>query len=561
MEIAGEEVRTVTMDHHGLVAAVCKDLGIAEKINKRIGKVDERRVLSTGKSVVAMILNGLGFTNRRLYLTHQFFETKPVSILLDEEIEASDITDYTLGHALDEISSYGSSKLFGEVAFEVALENNLLGDVNHLDATSISVYGEYDDKNKEGESTVIEITHGHSKDHRPDLKQAVLSLVVNGPSAIPLFMEPLNGNHSDKKSFHETIKKVNDFKRQINVEKNFKWVADSALYTKDRLLKHNDYLWLTRVPETIKEAKDLIVKLDEGIAWDMLEKGYKVSSFFSQYGGIEQRWLLVYSEQAYHREKKTLEKKLKKKDDEIRKALWHLGNEVFVCEKDARSALKKIEKKNTLHIITSQIVPIMKYAKPGKPKADGEKIVSGFKVESSFERNEAEISKLLNSKGRFILATNDLDKENFSDQHMLNEYKEQQNVEGGFRFIKDPWFMIDSVFLKSPKRIEALMMIMTLCLMVYNIAQYKLRESLKEKDDTLPNQLGKEVKNPTVRWIFQIMEGINIVQFYQDEIVKPIKEIITNLSLLRKKIIRLFGDTACRMYGLIQKNTAEVLGM
>ena len=73
MEVAGEEIKTLAMDHHELVAAMCKDLGISEKINKRIDQCNERRVLSPGKAVVAMILNGLGFTNRRLYLTHQFF--------------------------------------------------------------------------------------------------------------------------------------------------------------------------------------------------------------------------------------------------------------------------------------------------------------------------------------------------------------------------------------------------------------------------------------------------------------------------------------------------------
>lgn len=75
---------------------------------------------------------------------------------------------------------------------------------------------------------------------------------------------------------------------------------------------------------------------------------------------------------------------------------------------------------------------------------------------------------------------------------MLEEYKSQQKVEGGFRFLKDPWFMVDSIFLKSPLRIEALMMVMTtLCLLVYNVAQYRLREALKGKNETLPNQLNK----------------------------------------------------------------------
>ena len=144
---------------------------------------------------------------------------------------------------------------------------------------------------------------------------------------------------------------------------------------------------------------------------------------------------------------------------------------------------------------------------------------------------------------------------------MLEEYKSQQHVEGGFRFLKDPWFMLDSIFLKLPHRIEALMMVMTLCLLVYNVAQYKLRLVLKEQNEILPNQLEKEVKNPTMRWIFQIMEGIGIVRFYDGAGKKLMKEVITNLNDLRKKIIRLQGDVACRMYGLIPESRVKILGI
>ena len=121
--------------------------------------------------------------------------------------------------------------------------------------------------------------------------------------------------------------------------------------------------------------------------------------------------------------------------------------------------------------------------------------------------------------------------------------------------------MVDSIFLKLPRRVEALMMIMTLCLMVYNIAQYRLREALKAENETLPNQLGKPIQNPTLRWIFQIMEGISLVQFYEKHIEKPVKEVIMNLNALRQKIIRFFGETACLLYGLIAKNPVRGLGM
>ena len=100
--------------------------------------------------------------------------------------------------------------------------------------------------------------------------------------------------------------------------------------------------------------------------------------------------------------------------------------------------------------------------------------------------------------------------------------------------------MVDSVFLKSPKRIEALMMVMTLCLLLYNIAQYNLREKLRKTNDTLPNQIKKKVQNPTMRWIFQIMEGISVVRIY-DSATNTLKTYITNLTDLRKKISNYSG--------------------
>jgi len=547
MEVAGDELQTEVMDHHGIVAAVCEDLGIANKINQRMGRQDPRRIVTTGTAAVALILNGLGFTNRRLYLTPQFFASKPVQRLLGVQVSAKHLDDHALGKALDEIASYGSSRLFGEIAFEIALENHLVGGLSHLDSTSLSVEGQYD---VEDAAEAVELSYGHSKDQRPDLKQVIMNLVVNGPASIPLWMEPHDGNSSDKKTFHETIKRVQAFKEGLKGCPDFKWVADSALYSKDKLLKQTDYLWLSRVPETINEARSLVEQCDMDIPWKSCGESYKVACYLSTYGEVTQRWLLVYSEANYQREKKTFERKLAKQDEALEKALWHLGNDKFQCEEDAKKAAAKLIKQYPYHDVTVTIEPIKKHAQAGRPRKGVEASTFAYEVKTTFTRHLKAIKTFLNRKGRFILATNDMDERSFPNEKILKEYKKQQNVERGFRFLKDPWFMVDSIFLKSPRRIEALMMVMTLCLLVYNVAQYRLRENLKENKDMLPNQINKPIQNPTLRWIFQIMEGIGIVNFYQQNIRDPIRQLITNLTDLRKKIITLFGPSAKRIYGI-----------
>ena len=555
LEINSDNIETMSLDHHGIVAGICKELKIAERINEKM-KVHKDRKVSPGQAVVAMIINGLGFTNRRLYLSHQFFANKPVEILLGEGIKAEDITDYTLGHTLDDIYEYGSSDLFAEIGFAVALEHKLLGNNLHMDTTSISVDGEY--KVDELDPDVVNITHGYSKDMRPDLKQIVLSLAVSGASNLPIYMEALDGNSSDKTSFHETIKKINKFKEQLNIDHNFKWVADSALYTADKLLQ-SKYLWLTRVPENIKESSALVSSTD--VAWQEYDDAYKFAEFDSNYGEIAQRWLLIFSKHAYDREKKTLEKQLAKKDIEIGKALWHLSNEVFSCEKDAQLEIKKISKKYKLYNIDANVEIVSKYNKRGKPKTTDIKVVTGYRIVAIFKRNATLIEEIQNRKGRFILATNDLDKTAYPNSAMLKEYKEQQGVEGGFRFIKDPWFMVDSIFLKSAKRIEALMMVMTLCLLVYNFAQHKLRDSLKQNHDTIPNQLDQPIQSPTLRWIFQLMEGVGFVRILLDKTHNQYQQFVTNLSKLRQKILYHLGSVVCSMYGLIYEKLTLGLGM
>jgi hypothetical protein len=87
------------LDHPGIVAPVCREIGLAEWPDAQDERSHER--VSTGTATVAMILNGLGFSNRRLYFVPQFFAAKPVEHLLGLGITAEDLSDDCLGRALD----------------------------------------------------------------------------------------------------------------------------------------------------------------------------------------------------------------------------------------------------------------------------------------------------------------------------------------------------------------------------------------------------------------------------------------------------------------------------
>lgn len=91
--------------------------------------------------------------------------------------------------------------------------------------------------------------------------------MVNGPINMPIWMDALSGNSSDKTSFDEAIRKVKAFQKQWDISSGLKWVADSALGITKKLLANPDYLRLTRVPETVIEARELVSRPDAEIAW------------------------------------------------------------------------------------------------------------------------------------------------------------------------------------------------------------------------------------------------------------------------------------------------------
>jgi len=139
--------------------------------------------------------------------------------------------------------------------------------------------------------------------------------------------------------------------------------------------------------------------------------------------------------------------------------------------------------------------------------------------------------------------------EALADVDVVKTYKKQNSsIENmGFRFIKDPIFFVSSLFVKKPSRIEALLFVMTLSLLVYSIAQRKLRQMLEANDETIPNQINQPTKTPTLRWVFQLLEGIDIIRITIDG---RVKKIISGLNAVSKKILSFFGETVCSIYEL-----------
>jgi transposase len=332
--------------------------------------------------------------------------------------------------------------------------------------------------------------------------------------------------------------------KELEKAPDFIYVGDSALYA--NILSQSEHLsWITRVPETIKEARELVATSQEKINWTALDNGYAYYATTSNYKDVQQRWILFYSEAAYCREVATLEKKIKQEKEEQNKAWWHLSNRVFTCQSDALLAAKDLQKNLKYHTVTTDVVAIKKYKSRGRP-TDGElPEIIGYQIQYEIILNESKVSSIRAQKGRFILATNQLDQSTLPCDEVLKEYKSQSGTERGFKFIKDDTFQVDSVFLKTPERIEALMMIMTLCLMVYGVSEYDLRQALQKNNETIPSQTKKPTNRPSLRWIYYLFRVVNELHI---KINGNVKKIVVNVNGLLKRIISYFGKRAHIVY-------------
>ena len=149
------------------------------------------------------------------------------------------------------------------------------------------------------------------------------------------------------------------------------------------------------------------------------------------------------------------------------------------------------------------------------------------------------------SQACFIVGTKVLDPTLLSDPELVTTYKDQVGVERGFRFLKNPLFLASSVFVKKPERIVALSLMMVLCLLVYRLAEFRLRARLAETKQTIPDQMHKPTARPTMRWVFQCFEGIELLHVQTESASLTIA---LRLQPLHRLILVLLGPLYEKIY-------------
>jgi transposase len=457
-----------------------------------------------------------------------------LDLLLGPEVSPCDLNDDAIGRALDELYKAGPELIYSLVAARAIKNYNIKIDKLHGDTTSISVQGEYNGNKNEGL-----IRFGYSKDRRNDLKQFILSSFATSDGGIPIFGSAVAGNTSDAKHFREVFKKLKE--NMILDLGDAILICDAAAYSKETIGLLLIRPWIFRAPDTINDAKALKANTPNE-SFVMLKNGYSIFESTSSYGDVQQRWILVRSEQAFDRAKKTITRNVSKEIKDLEAKIKKCKPKEFENIELAEQAIAKFTTKMKYHTIkVLKALPNEKV--PIRGGIEKQLVIGGAKV--LIQQQIDKINRLIDAKSKFIIATNVLDNKKLPAENVLVEYKNQFKVEKGFRFLKNPLCMADSIYLKNENRIIALSMVMLITLLVYAIAERALRKALVERNVSVMNQVNKPIQNPTMRWVFQTMEDVIVLRYYENE--KIITK-ITNLTDELVLIIELLGPQCMKRY-------------
>ena len=493
-----------------------KYLPIIKHFAKKINLVDtldtmvnSQMELSPGIAILAMVIDTLS-GRTPLYRLEDFFFEKDTELLLGSDVQSERFCDYNLARVLDKIHQTGTQKVFSAIAQNAVTAFGIDAKRVHFDTTSVSVYGDYDYTDEP-----FNITYGHSKDNRPDLKQFLISLLCVDRN-IPILGTTEDGNASDKTLNNELLGGISKHMARHGLEPGaFVYVADSAFVTPDNLGRADQekIQFLSRLPATYNECSRAISQAIAADSW--IEIGTLNQTHATKkrpaayYRGFETtvelyehpyRAVVVHSSAHDKRRHKRIDRLLAQKRKKLESILKQVNAKVYFCGADAQTAVDKLKAATvgSYHHLQCEINKVAKYAK-GRPAKDKPRTPVGYEYELSVKITEdpSAVTPLRLEAGCFVLLCNIKNDDRFwSAKELLTLYKNQSGIEQNFGFLKDP-VIVNSIFLKRPSRIEVLGLVLLLSLLIWRLMERCMRQYIQSTGTMITGWKKKPTSLPT----------------------------------------------------------------
>jgi transposase len=513
-------------DYYPVLGQIMNEMDVAGVINKVVSTDDSQAKIDVGTFVCLMVHNLLGDVNIRLYTMDDFFEDKALPLLVpwNPDVDRDEINDDRAARVLDAVWEADPQKMFSAVANEAIRLHKLDTSIIHSDTTSKMFQGVFDTEDVDVLAPVV--TFGHTKDHRPDLKQLVFGVGTTA-DGVPVIAEVADGNESDKTLNGRWVKNLRLVLGKMDVQEFLLYVADSALVTTPNLRLMDEYHidFISRLPGTFAVEEELKRKALVDDKWQFIGKlsekkdaaTYQSCEMSGEIDGKTYRFVVVKSDKKDKRKEKALDHTVKQEHTTVSKDLKNLKKRLFACRRDAEIETEKFLKEHMMqyHDIAWNIEEKnekMKRDKRGRPKNDETtptqtlySLTGELQINTSAYERDREIC------GIFILITTLMDGKKHSSKTILERYKNQGTVERIFKLIKNPTW-VGAFCLKKPERIAALGYILLITAMIYTLWEHRMRKALSNPDIAPIEGLNRQkTRKPTAFALQKAMSAIIVL--------------------------------------------------
>lgn len=522
-----------------LVKYYMDKLGIAQLFDKYI---PNKGMEIAPAQVLSMMVMNIMVSAKPLYRMedwlHDYFDG-----VTEERFEAAKYNDDRLARNLDLLFNADRSSFMTELSANAIRAHQLETEVLHNDSTSITFIGAYDGVDPDA----VKILHGHNKDHRPDCKQIVFGLNITADGHVPISYQIYDGNQADVTTHVPNWEQL----REMLGKEDFVYVADSKLcsYENMHTIDENGGQFITVVPRNFREVKGFLERVRDGeeIAWqyeyetpDSRKKGrtqkYRIHVGEAMKAGYRISW--IHSQAKEGLERKAREKRICKAEQALEVLSSGLNQRFLKIREQIELAIKKATSGASAYLSvtiheerTTEKVQVGQ-GRPGPKTRYKEKEIIHYQLE--WTRDEEEIRKMQRGDGLFPL----VDNTSLDPVDVLRTYKDQPYLEKRFNTHKSV-LEVAPVFLKTPRRIEAMMFLYFIALMLVSLIERRIRLEMQEQEiESLPMRpAGMHTKKPTWRTIVDTFHGVHLVTIEQSGDV--IHTALKGMSALRRQILEL----------------------
>lgn len=536
-----------------ILDGLLRRLRLEEFLRDHLRTEDRRSRIPTATALLILLKNLL-LSREPLYGVGQWAARHAPERLGLSPDQLPALNDDRVGRCLDRLFDADIPSLTLAVVTHMVREFGVELDELHNDSTTITFHGDYDHADRERTlrgQLRLAVTHGHNKDHRPDLKQLLYILTVTRDGAVPVQFRVQSGNTTDDRSHVATWELL----CRLTGRRDFLYVADSKLATAANMahLHRHGGRFLSVLPRTRGEDATFRATVLRGQArWqhihDKLDEEGDVVDRYSihepEITSVEGHRLIWYH--SVHKAQLDALARHRR----IERALGHLAE---LRQKLASPRTRYRERAKVtqaveviLHDdgvegwiaveIEAQTNETFRQERRGRPGAATRYVKQERRrFDLTYRIDHIRLAEEARCDGIFPLITNEV---TLSALELLLAYKQQPRIEKRFAQLKTD-FVVAPVFLKEVSRIQALLCVYFFALLVESLLERELRRAMAcEGIESLPlYPEGRACRFPTARRVIDLFEEAQRHELASGH--RPAVVFTTELTRLQRKVLRL----------------------